>query len=258
MWSRRNRREGRGDSFNGEGGLGGAPRRREGRGWGPFTGGQLTAIIIMLVVMVMLPVGAFAVVSGTNSFITDATSGVRAKVDAKGNLNTATHDAVTGTAAKVNSSGQQLAAVTGSVIVNGVARPSNPTGLYTTFQWLNSPEPSPCITFAPPAGMALVITSVIVNDEGPQLFAVSHVLLNRAVGDCGSGFDPDVTKAELSFTARGPEAVTFPAGLVIPDGTVLHVQDVNETGTVYGVTVNGYVLPSSVYCPTIAGCTAGD
>ena len=58
------------------------------KSWGPFSGGQLTIIIVAIVVMVALPVGAFAV-SGTNSFITDATTGAQAKVSTAGALSTA-------------------------------------------------------------------------------------------------------------------------------------------------------------------------
>ena len=63
--------------------------RRGGRGWGPFSGAQLTVIVTAVVVMVMLPVGAFAVVSGSNAFVTDATSGKHAAVNTLGQLTVA-------------------------------------------------------------------------------------------------------------------------------------------------------------------------
>ena len=50
-------------------------RRRDGRGWGPFSGAQLTVIVVAISVMVMLPVGAFAVATGSNVFVTDASTG---------------------------------------------------------------------------------------------------------------------------------------------------------------------------------------
>ena len=59
-------------------------RRRDGRGWGPFSGAQLTVIIVAIAVMIMLPVGAFAVVSGSNVFVTDAVTGKQQKVNAAG------------------------------------------------------------------------------------------------------------------------------------------------------------------------------
>ena len=41
---------------------------------GPFTGRQLTTIIVTLIVVVLFPLGAWAV-TGSNVFVTDATSG---------------------------------------------------------------------------------------------------------------------------------------------------------------------------------------
>ena len=35
-------------------------RRREGRGWGPFSGGQLTVIIVTFAALLLFPVGAWA------------------------------------------------------------------------------------------------------------------------------------------------------------------------------------------------------
>ena len=83
MRLRKNRTDA-GETTNGVEGNG----RRAGRGWGPFSGAQLTVIIVAIAVMVMLPVGAFAV-SGTNSFITDAVSGKQASVSSAGALSVA-------------------------------------------------------------------------------------------------------------------------------------------------------------------------
>src|SRR2546421_5985085 len=60
-------------------------RRREGRGFGPFTSGHLTIIVVTLVIVVAFPFAAFAV-TGSNVFITDATSGAHAKVDSGGHV----------------------------------------------------------------------------------------------------------------------------------------------------------------------------
>jgi hypothetical protein len=56
------------------------------KSFGPFSGGQLTTIICVVVVMVMFPVGAWAAVAGSSTFVTDATTGKHATVDASGNL----------------------------------------------------------------------------------------------------------------------------------------------------------------------------
>jgi hypothetical protein len=56
-----------------------------GRGLGPFTGRQLTVIVCVAVVMVMFPIGAFAV-TGTSIFVTDHTTGKQARVTGAGQL----------------------------------------------------------------------------------------------------------------------------------------------------------------------------
>src|SRR5690349_3719284 len=53
--------------------------------WGPFTGQQLTVMISVAIVMVLFPVGAWAV-TGSNVFVTDATAGTHAKVDSTGHV----------------------------------------------------------------------------------------------------------------------------------------------------------------------------
>jgi hypothetical protein len=73
---------------------------------GPFTGKQLTVIICTLMVLLLFPVGAWAV-SGSNVFVTDASSGARGRVDAKGGQNVGVHDPVSGKGATVDAKGNQ-------------------------------------------------------------------------------------------------------------------------------------------------------
>jgi hypothetical protein len=56
------------------------------RGWGPFSGGQLTIIIVTLAALVMVPGAAYAVTAFTNVAIQDPTTGARASVDATHHL----------------------------------------------------------------------------------------------------------------------------------------------------------------------------
>ena len=56
-----------------------------GRSWGPFSGGQLTMMVCVIVVAIAFPVGAWAV-SGTSVFVTDNVSGKTATVNASGQL----------------------------------------------------------------------------------------------------------------------------------------------------------------------------
>jgi hypothetical protein len=55
------------------------------RGWGPFTGGQLTVMVCVVAVVVLFPVGAWAL-SFSNVAITDPGGVNQAKVDATGKL----------------------------------------------------------------------------------------------------------------------------------------------------------------------------
>jgi hypothetical protein len=218
---------------------------RAGRGWGPFSGAQLTIVICVVAVTILLPVSAFAVVSGSNSFVTDATTGKQAQVDAKNNLKTAVHDAVSGTAAKVNALGQQLAAVTGTVTVNGIARPANPVDMYTT-----SAAVPGCQTFPAPAGHALVITSVdLVVPPGT---AANEFVLQRGIGSCPGSFTALQKKEDATVPALSSHQITFPSGLVIPDGYVLLVATFGNDF----VSVNGYLVPDS-YCTPATACLNG-
>src|SRR5439155_19085005 len=79
-------------------------RRRAGRGWGPFSGGQLTMIVIAVVVTVGLPVGAFAVVQTSKVAVTDSATGKTAAVNAKRQLSVAATGLVTATPTPPNSS----------------------------------------------------------------------------------------------------------------------------------------------------------
>ena len=92
-----------------------SPRRR---GLGPFSGGQLTVIIVTIAVMIMLPVGAWAVVTGSNVFVTDAVSGKQATVNNSGQLLTAENAAtvvVASGSANVNPNGSALLFINGNV-----------------------------------------------------------------------------------------------------------------------------------------------
>jgi hypothetical protein len=57
------------------------------RGLGPFSGGQLTLIIVTFAVLLLFPIGAWAV-AGSNVFVTDSVSGKQASVNTSGQLAT--------------------------------------------------------------------------------------------------------------------------------------------------------------------------
>jgi hypothetical protein len=228
----------------------GGRRRRAGRGWGPFSGGQLTVIVVAVVVMVMFPVGAWAAYSVSHVTITDNTGARVANVDTKSNLDTATRDAVSGVAAKVNSLGQQLATVSGSVTVNGTTRVADPLNSYTSHQRLALGNGTNGMEFVDP-GHVLVVTSVSIGriDVADQQSPLSIIDISRAVGDCPTGFNGySSVKSGTPSTTVGLQTVNFPSGLVIPDGTSLWIRDEQNGGSSFDISVNGYQLPNS-YCP---------
>ena len=89
-----------------------ADRSRSERGLGPFTGGQLTVIILGITLAIAFPIGAWSV-TGSNVFVADATSGKTAKVDANGNV---------------------LSKVSGTV--NAVTRPADYSSAGAPLRWL--------------------------------------------------------------------------------------------------------------------------
>jgi hypothetical protein len=221
-------------------------RRRSGRGLGPFSGGQLTIIIIAVVVMVGLPVGAYAVVSGSNSFITDATSGVRAHVTSTGQLQTHPN---------------------GPLTVTGVARPANAVDLFT--KSVDPPSDAYCTAIAPPPGHALIVTSVKVSSFVWSPTAPTRALfyLYRVAGDCNG--NTQIQQIDLLSTGNADNAtVPFASGLVIPDGAQLTVwaytvatpapgqTDLSLGLRQWTVTVNGYQVPDAS-CPTFQSCLLG-
>jgi hypothetical protein len=240
-------------------------RRRAGRGWGPFSGGQLTIIIVTFGVLLLLPVGAWAV-SFSNVAITDPggvnqakvdggknlhaavadPAGVNvAKVDAKNNLNTAVHDAVSGVAAKVNSLGQQLAAITGTVtvayptsaIVRGALTGTDDCGGGTCLK-----------VIAPPAGKALVVTSIHVNTYNAATpGGGENVAFYRSSdGTC------HLATLDLLMDRVNPGVVgvtllqyDLPGGLTIPAGKALCALNSDPTHVGAEVTAWGYSVPST-------------
>jgi hypothetical protein len=200
---------------------------RKGRGVGVFSSGHLTAIIVAVVVMVGLPVGAFAAVSGANSFITDAVSGAHAKVTSAGNLQTSVTGSVSATAAAPGAAFVKLGTVTG-------------TG-------------HSCGFLTPPAGKAMVITAI---DEVPVGAAVSfdaqlNVLADTATACAG-------TKTSIAngfYGSDNPHEVVLNPGLGLKNG---HYLDLNVAITPGGAVTPG---PSAVYVygytVPAASCTTG-
>jgi hypothetical protein len=233
-------------------------RRREGRGLGPFSGGQLTIIIVTLAVVMGFPFAAFAV-TGSNVFVTDATSGTHAKVDAKNNLQTAIHDPVSSTAATVDTSGN-LHVSTGRVQIIGAgafgtvpvaggvtATQTPPNAMYVQFL-LAGVNTTTCDQITPPSGKALVITKLDISPSGGTT-STSEAFLTTFTATASSCNGTNTTVAKENYSTDLPHTVDFGAGIAIANG---HFLDFGDTGpsAVY-VTAYGYTVPSSS-CST--GC----
>jgi hypothetical protein len=241
--------------------------RRAGRGLGPFSGGQLTIIIVTFAGLLLFPVGAWAL-SFTNVAITDPGGVNRAKVDTKNNLNTAIHDPVSGTAATVESGGKlkvdagivPTVGLGGSITAN-VAYPTGAIvrsndGLGTSVISLtNNCGSGRCPRLiAPPTGMALVVTSIHVNtslDATPNE-AETILLYLSADGTCNVSSIVSLLE-EVNPSGLGVTDLRYdmPGGMTIPAGNALCGKDSDPTNLRAVATAWGYAVPSTAV-PTAA------
>lgn len=209
--------------------------RREGRGLGPFSSGHLTIIIVVLVITVAFPFAAFAV-TGSNVFVTDATSGVHAKV---------------------NSSGQLSTQVNGAVSVGGsvVARPGAPNQLFHVLT--GASNVSGCLPVvnsddAYPQGTggtaAMIVTGIHVAMQGgsPGVGTAGAYWTLHRYNNCSDyplveSYLPAASNS--SAPAYANQDLSFPAGLAIATDGKLYVL-VHGVGVVY-MTTTGYLVPTS-------------
>ena len=178
------------------------------RGLGPFSGRQLTAIILTLLVVVGFPVGAFAV-TGSSVFITDHTSGAHAVVDSQGNLATSA----------VPRGGGFVAAALGA---SGTNR---------------------CAFFAPPAGKAAVITSVALVPLAASSSSevTAQVTVNKAAGCASTVYVFDLG----TFASDAPSVLPLNPGITVANGHNVSLNVLGGSGFVTAE-VYGYYVPASV------------
>ena len=213
------------------------------RGWGPFSGAQLTVIICTLIVMILFPVGAWAV-AGSNVFVTDASNGRRVGVDAKGGIVGTIHDAGTGKTAAVNSSGQLAVSATGSVI----AAPAAVASSYnTTWQYVFSSNTCDALTQAVPPGKALVVLSITVSINATS--APGTVYVSTEPAKEGAPCVPLDYPVDIRILpGQGvTDTISFPQGLPINSGHVVGMHVSSSTGATVVATaeVKGYLVPAS-------------
>ena len=202
--------------------------RARDRGWGPFTGRQLTTIVCVGIVTMLFPVGAWALTT-TNTYITDAHTHNSATVNAAGQL--ATSAAVSGAVTATESSPKEF--------WNGRLKGTPPMPVATPFA-------------APPAGKALIVTSISINyTKTASATGTLEFLLSTVNATCSSTGN---TILEDSPTAHGVKNLTFQPGLVVPAGRALCALDSDTNNITADVFVDGYLVPAA---SAPAGAPAG-
>jgi hypothetical protein len=204
----------------------GERRRRDGRGWGPFSGGQLTIIVVTLAVVIGFPVAANGVISGSNVFVTNSTTGKRAVVSSTGALSVG--GSVTATEASPQS------------FIVGAADPTTAVGtdIFT-----------PLAT--PPAGKAIVVTSVAVDtfqDDTPGSGEYIGIAISKTDATCGNVVanpPAGLNLADVNPGSVGATVMPFQPGVVVPAGRALCVQNTDESHLGAEVFAYGYLVPAA-------------
>ena len=193
------------------------------RTWGPFSGTQLTIILVALIVMTLFPVGAWAV-SGSNVFVTDSQSGAHATVNAAGALT-------------VNEASPK------TFYANAASEAGDGLDVYT-----------PLAT--PATGHALVITSVVVN-VGKITTPDQSVHVDLAISKGGatcqqvSKLNTFYPLASVTPSNRGATVIPFQPGIPIPAGRSLCTSEGDPANLVATVYAYGYTVPASATTPGV-------
>ena len=199
---------------------------RQSRGLGPFSGGQLTVIIVTFALLLLFPIGAWAV-SGSNVFVTDAASGQHASVNTTGALNVA-------------QAGPK------SFFYRGV-----PADVATFKQ-----------VIAAPPGRALVVTSIAYNVFKATVTGANHfigIAVSKTNNTCAQVvIDPTsgLTAANLNPATVGETVTPFQPGLVVPAGRALCAFNIDPTNIGAEVYAYGFTVAAAA-APTGAAATSG-
>jgi hypothetical protein len=200
-------------------------RRRADRGWGPFSGGQLTVIILGITIAIAFPVGAWAV-SGTTVFPTDSVSGKTASVNALRQLSVAATGSVTATQTPPNSS-------------------------YTYFG-IATEGSCDAITPAVPAGKALVVTSITVEVDSVTTGPARAAPYSETSTPC----DGELLDYIVVGGTKTSSVIPFTTGVPIKAGHKLSLVVASPSGDAFvNVTVHGYLVASTL-C-TVTGPPVG-
>jgi hypothetical protein len=183
--------------------------------WGPFSGRQLTTIIVALIIVIGVPGTVWAVDTFSNVAIEDPVTGVKAGVDSSKRL-------------KVGDG-------SGAMTVDGTTTDTTPANLIRIFAGATS---SCSNVYTIPAGKALILKSMSVymhtaGSPGSDVEAVVYPAAN-----CGGGF----VAAAISDRAHETVFQTFGSGIGVPTGRTISTLGFNNSGTLY---LYGYLVPAS-------------
>ena len=199
-------------------------RRREGRGLGPFSGGQLTIIVVAVVVMVGLPVGAFAVAT-TKVAVADLATGKTAAVTSTRQL-------------QVHPNGVQT--VSGSV----TATEASPKRAFNSEAVASSSAFSPMA--APPTGYALVVNTITIDTyflNAPGIGRDFFFRVSAADASCASTAGPQV--ADVNPGGIGEISIPVQGAIVIPAGRALCAGNGDNVNVGAEIYTYGYLVPAA-------------
>jgi hypothetical protein len=198
------------------------------RTWGPFSGRQLTTMVVSLILVLGVPGTVWAVDTFSNVAIEDPVTGVKASVDASKRL-------------KVGD-GSGAMTVDGSVL----APETTPANLVRIFAAASS---SCSNAYTIPAGKALILKSMsaymhTAGSPGSDVEAIVYPVAN-----CGGA----LAAAAISDRAHETVFQTFGSGIGVPAGRTISTLGFNASGTLY---LYGYLVPASAVPATAAAKAA--
>jgi hypothetical protein len=176
------------------------------RGVGPFTGWQLTTIVLAALLALAIPAGAFAAATGSNAFVTDHSTGAHASVNATTGLSTSDTPAIGGI----------------DLTVSG--------------------DPGTSCAFTPPTGKAFVITGVTMDPHGATVGNDTSMFI--AVGSTSNCSNLTRTLAGGYYSADGSYTTTFSPGVGLANGHSLQVTVVGANDP-FWIFVRGYLVPAA-------------
>ena len=213
---------------------------RDGRGWGPFSGGQLTTMVCVIVAAVAFPVAASAV-TGSNVFVADATSGRTAKVSASGavsvggSVTSKIQGSTTGNKVEATKDNQMLVAE------------ANPSSFYSEYALVPGGGPSQALVI-PPVASAVIVKSIRLSAYSTSGIAPWSGVFVSAGADCSTQ-SRFLGYVDWTAGVNTTTVLPFDPGVPVANGTVLCV---NGLGATIDATANGYTVPSATVPAPVA------